>query len=385
MKKIVSAILSTLMISMIISGCGLHARTDTIFANFQETPQTYVLSGEDAFVLMPTITLYENGNAQLSQPMISSLGMVGLGSYAIREDELTVSHAGAIVSFAISDGGKTLTIETSDLQYARVGSVYQYQSNADYLSKYDKIDGRKLTVEILRKMAQNASGIVFSDFDKYAYVERDPDHRIFDIEGQYTLTVLLGADGQLSCSLLHNHSGQRFPLNLNGSTGLLLDEFLGFATVPEFTPRKWLDYYGDEEMPWGKSSELTLPEFPGITFAWTSEKVTANDKDLFYGMPVWNVFLADLTNDGKPELCATVSFGSGIVDTHVIVYDYSTDKTYRLQDRMQYDYFLSIDDGTKLIGKGKLLVNKIGYSNPSDFSEHATCELQLVNGKIRNP
>ena len=128
-----------------------------------------------------------------------------------------------------------------------------------------------------------------------------------------------------------------------------------------------------------------MPEFPGVTFVWTPDKVAVKDKDLFYGMPVWSVYLADLTNDGKPEFCATVSMGSGIVDTHVIVYDYVTDNTYVMQDRMLYDYFLSIDDGTKLIGEGKLLVSRIGYDDPSDYSQHATAELQLINGELRKP
>jgi hypothetical protein len=77
--------------------------------------------------------------------------------------------------------------------------------------------------------------------------------------------------------------------------------------------------------------------------------------------------------------------GSGIVDTHIIVYDYATDKTYLMQDRMQYDYFLSIDDGTKQIGKGKLLINRIGYNDPLDYSKNITTELKLVNGKISKP
>ena len=386
MKKILSIVLITFMIIAALSGCGSgsipgHAEGGLL----HETPQTYILSGEDEFMLMPRVTLYENGNARLSQPMISSLGMFGLGRYELTEDELTVSHGGATVIFTVADNGDTLTIKTSDLQCTKVGSVYTYQPNAKYLRPYDEVDGEKLTVEILRQMAKNAQGIVFSDFDKYAHVQIDPDYCVFDIEGQYTLTVIFGADGQLNCSLMDDRTGQNFPLNLNGSTGLVLDEFLGLAEIPKFTPQKWMDFYRADTMPWDESKELSLPAFPGVIFRWTPEKVTADDRELFYGMPVWNVFLADLTNDGKPELCATVSIGSGIIDTRVIVYDYSADKTYTLQDRMQYDYFLSIDDGTKLIGKGKLLVSRIGYSDPLDYSQHVTSELQLVNGEIRMP
>lgn len=134
----------------------------------------------------------------------------------------------------------------------------------------------------------------------------------------------------------------------------------------------WFDYFGTDEMPWNESKELTLTEFPGVTFKWTPEKVTVGEKALFWGMPVWNVYLADLTNDGKPEFCATVSFGSGIVDNRVIVFDYVADKEYQLSDRMYHDYFLRLDNG-------KLMVTQTDYM---DSKLPETAELLLVNGEI---
>ncbi|MPN25376.1 hypothetical protein SDC9_172785 [bioreactor metagenome] len=128
----------------------------------------------------------------------------------------------------------------------------------------------------------------------------------------------------------------------------------------------------DDELPWDESKELTLPEFPGITFTWTSEKVTAGDKELFWGMPVWNVYLADLTNDGKPEFCATISFGSRIIDNRIIVYDYAADKEYQLADRMYYDYYLSMQDG-------RLMATQTDYM---DGKPLVSAELQLINGEI---
>ena len=35
----------------------------------------------------------------------------------------------------------------------------------------------------------------------------------------------------------------------------------------------WVDYYLSDDMPWDESRTLTLPEFPGVTFTWTSDKV----------------------------------------------------------------------------------------------------------------
>ena len=111
----------------------------------------------------------------------------------------------------------------------------------------------------------------------------------------------------------------------------------------------WVDYYLSDDLPWGESRTLTLPEFPGVTFTWTAGDVTAAEGDdttvLFWGMPVWNVYLSDLTGDGKPEFCATVSVGSGIVDDRVAVYDYASGTLWELQDRWKRDYRLERKDG----------------------------------------
>jgi hypothetical protein len=42
--------------------------------------------------LMPTVTLYANGSARLSQPMISSMALFGLGHYVLDGDKLTVTY-----------------------------------------------------------------------------------------------------------------------------------------------------------------------------------------------------------------------------------------------------------------------------------------------------
>jgi hypothetical protein len=144
------------------------------------------------------------------------------------------------------------------------------------------------------------------------------------------------------------------------------------VTIPKYQSWEWLDYYYDDNLPWDDSIDITLTEFPGVTFTWRSEKVTADDIELLWGMPVWNVYLADLTNDGKPEFCATVSIGSGIVDTRVIVYDYVSGQEYQLSSRMIYDYSLSIQDSI-------IMVTQSDYR---DGKPLATFELQMVNGEI---
>ena len=111
---------------------------------------------------------------------------------------------------------------------------------------------------------------------------------------------------------------------------------------------KWFDYLENpEEMNWDGRLEIALPEYPGVTFRWYPEKmeaVTENEiTPLYTGMPIWNTYFCDLTGDGLPELCSTITFGSGIIDSRVIVYDYANGASYTLEDRGKYDYSLRLD------------------------------------------
>ncbi|MDR2939355.1 MAG: hypothetical protein LBV08_03435 [Clostridiales bacterium] len=128
---------------------------------------------------------------------------------------------------------------------------------------------------------------------------------------------------------------------------------------PGALPHRIVDYYQDPQMPWGESQEFLSGEFLNVKFRWSSNAVTATgqsgEKEIIYGMPVWSVYLQDLTGDGRPEICSTVSFGSGIVDTRVVVYDYAASKQYVLEDRAVYDYVL-------LIMNNELRVNKYEYN-----------------------
>ena len=111
---------------------------------------------------------------------------------------------------------------------------------------------------------------------------------------------------------------------------------------------KWFDYLENpEEMNWDGRLEIALPEYPGVTFRWYPEKmeaVTENEiTPLYTGMPIWNTYFCDLTGDGLPDLCSTVTFGSGIIDSRIIVCDYANGAGYTLEDRGKYDYSLRLD------------------------------------------
>jgi len=140
---------------------------------------------------------------------------------------------------------------------------------------------------------------------------------------------------------------------------------------------KWFDSLKGDVMVWDEVREITLDEFPGVTFRWHPEKleaVTDNEiVSLYTGMPIWSVYFCDLTGDGKPELCSTISIGSGIIDNRIIVYDYAERVSYELSDRMNYDYLLNMQEG-------KLIVEKRKYMREELIS---TGELVLMDGTIQ--
>ncbi len=120
----------------------------------------------------------------------------------------------------------------------------------------------------------------------------------------------------------------------------------------------WFDYLETpNKMDWNVQLEIELPEYPGVTFRWHPERmeaVTENEITLLYtGMPIWSTYFCDLTGDGLPELCSTLSVGSGMVDNRIIVYDYANGASYTLEDRGEYDYSLRLDkkDGCLWVDK----------------------------------
>ncbi len=118
---------------------------------------------------------------------------------------------------------------------------------------------------------------------------------------------------------------------------------------------EWFDYYHNDNMQWDGRQEITLDAFPDVTFRWYSEKVEAlvgeKATPLYTGMPIWNVFFVDLTGDGLPELCSTLSMGSGLIDERIIIYDYANRVSYSLEDRGNYDFSLSLRNGRIMVTK----------------------------------
>lgn len=130
---------------------------------------------------------------------------------------------------------------------------------------------------------------------------------------------------------------------------------------PALSVTKWFDYLeAPDEMQWDGPLEINVPEFPNVTFRWYPGKMEAvtekESKPLYTGMPIWNAFFCDLTGDGLPELCSSLSFGSGMIDNRIIIYDYENGASYSLEDRGTFDYTLRLNDSD-----GQLYVDKKDY------------------------
>ncbi len=115
-----------------------------------------------------------------------------------------------------------------------------------------------------------------------------------------------------------------------------------------------LNHYRKNTMPWDEETAFFIEGLPEVQFVWNPYEVKAvdtsgNEEVLFGGMPVWSVYLTDLNGDGLREICSDVSFGSGIIDDHVVAYDYAAKKLYALSDRGYHDYYLSYTGITPLM------------------------------------
>ena len=125
---------------------------------------------------------------------------------------------------------------------------------------------------------------------------------------------------------------------------------------------EWFDYLETpDEMKWDGSLEISLTEFPDVTFRWTYGEMLAvkgsKSTSLYTGMPIWNAYFCDLTGDGLPELCSSISWGSGMIDNRVIIYDYANGVSYELYDRGCFDFTLRFNEAD-----GYLYVDKRKYN-----------------------
>ena len=140
---------------------------------------------------------------------------------------------------------------------------------------------------------------------------------------------------------------------------------------------EWFDYLETpDEMKWDGSLEISLTEFPDVTFRWTYGEMLAvkgsKSTSLYTGMPIWNAYFCDLTGDGLPELCSSISWGSGMIDNRVIIYDYANGVSYELSDRGYFDFTLRQDhqDGRLYVDKTKYHTDELVEPGRLVFKNH---------------
>ena len=118
-----------------------------------------------------------------------------------------------------------------------------------------------------------------------------------------------------------------------------------------------------EEEPWDESivmwfgwqdlayvSDIALEEYPGKTFYVDGLDVYMRDEEgehlLFRTGQFTGVYFMDLNGDGMRELLNCYTFGSGIVSTHVGVYDIAAMEKYEAGIRGKYDCWLTAQNGS---------------------------------------
>ena len=129
---------------------------------------------------------------------------------------------------------------------------------------------------------------------------------------------------------------------------------------------KWFDYTENPSAMDDKST-INIPIYPDVTFSYNQAQIIASKPFdtseltdhtiLITGMPIWNAYFTDLTGDDYPEICATYTFGSGIIDSRIIIYDYAKGASYELSDRGYFDFTLRFNEAD-----GYLYVDKTKYN-----------------------
>ena len=129
---------------------------------------------------------------------------------------------------------------------------------------------------------------------------------------------------------------------------------------------KWFDYT-ENPSAMDDESTINLPIYPDVTFSYNQAQIIASKNFdtseltdhtiLITGTPIWNAYFTDLTGDDYPEICATYTFGSGIIDSRIIIYDYAKGASYELSDRGYFDFTLRFNEAD-----GYLYVDKTKYN-----------------------
>ena len=109
--------------------------------------------------------------------------------------------------------------------------------------------------------------------------------------------------------------------------------------------------------------EFTMPEYEGVAFECTHYIITANGEVIATGMPILQVYLADLNGDGRREIVSDTAFGSGILYKVISACDYSNKQIYTLSNH-------GLENNLELFeNNGELWVRETEYRTKNVLSE----------------
>lgn len=125
--------------------------------------------------------------------------------------------------------------------------------------------------------------------------------------------------------------------------------------------------------------EFTMPEYEGIAFECMHNKITANGEVIASGMPILQVYLADLNGDGLREIVCYTGC-SGNMSNVINVCDYSEKQLYILFSR-------GIESWLDLFeNNGELWVRETEYLGESVLSEKKLelSDMKKIDGSFEN-
>ncbi len=125
-----------------------------------------------------------------------------------------------------------------------------------------------------------------------------------------------------------------------------------------------------------------VPGLKGYTFSYngthTGRQITAEmdgqSRVTIFGWPIHNVFFRDMTGDQVPEICATVSYGFGLIDSRIQVYDLTANKLLELESRGFCDYRLRAEDD-------RLMAEITSYATKESWGSGELC-IDEGNGQL---
>ena len=286
---------------------------------------------------------------------------------------------------------------TRDFQWKDSGTVrFFYLRDQGTYSAQLRIfpeEGKYFVTEAAQWPGQDSLFMLQTYLEAVKYLPREKVRELLpEAEGYVVQLVEGGTPGEAGRSLTYTAQGVnaidgwfihlRVDPVYEGSEGVPAEESVhlfygGENAAPAVT--KWFDYTDSpSDIDWNGELVLELPQFPGVTFQYTPEQITAQGwkfdgrvLPLVEGMPIWNGYFCDLTGDGLPELCATLSWGSGMIDTRVVVYDYEEGTGYTMESRGEYDYALrhNQEDGLLYVDVRPYGEDRVTASGPLVFGE----------------